>query len=71
MATVEAARAANTASQVLDQARALKLPLGDLVASRAWTTAARALGGDDMALEIAVFDRQGQLAGRRAMGKLS
>ncbi|NBJ09877.1 cobalt-precorrin-5B (C(1))-methyltransferase [Microvirga arsenatis] len=58
------ARSANTALEVLETARSLGLPLGDVVAQHAWGTAAKALRGASIALEVAVFDRNGQLVGR-------
>src|SRR5215218_6525319 len=61
---VEEARSANTALEVLETAKNLGLPLGDMVAQHAWRTAAKALRGTEIALEIAVFDRDGQLVGR-------
>lgn len=61
---VEAARNANTALEVLEIANRLELPLGDIVAQHAWRTAAKALRGAEIALEIVVFDRQGRLVGR-------
>lgn len=61
---VEEARRANTALEVLETARSLGLPLGDVVAQHAWRTAAKALRGAAIALEIAVFDRNGALVGR-------
>ncbi|MFG1464081.1 cobalt-precorrin-5B (C(1))-methyltransferase [Xanthobacter sp. DSM 24535] len=57
-------RAANTVAEAFQHATADGLMLGDLVAARAWTTAAAALGRADMALEILVFDRAGTLMGR-------
>jgi cobalt-precorrin-5B (C1)-methyltransferase len=63
-ATVTAARGANTALEVLQTANRLGLPLGDVVAQHAWHTAAKALRGAETALEIVVFDRDGQLVGR-------
>ena len=62
------AREANTAQHVLELARTadagLAAKLGDLVADAAWQTAARVLGGSGVALDVAVFDRGGELAGR-------
>ncbi|GJD50942.1 Cobalt-precorrin-5B C(1)-methyltransferase [Methylobacterium crusticola] len=58
------AAAANTALAVLDLARARDLPLADVVARHAWATAARALSGSGIALEVVVFDRDGWLVGR-------
>ncbi|WP_230533669.1 cobalt-precorrin-5B (C(1))-methyltransferase [Microvirga roseola] len=60
----EAARDANTALEVLETARRLGIPLGDVVAQHAWKTAAKALSGSAIALEIIVFDRNGALVGR-------
>jgi cobalt-precorrin-5B (C1)-methyltransferase len=61
---VEAARGANTALEVLETAKRLGLPIGDVVAQHAWRTAAKALRDTEIALEIVVFDREGQLVGR-------
>ena len=61
---VERARVANTALEVLEIAKNNGLPLGDVVAQHAWRTAAKALRGAEIALEIVVFDRDGQLVGR-------
>ncbi|MBQ0823808.1 cobalt-precorrin-5B (C(1))-methyltransferase [Microvirga sp. HBU67558] len=64
LSLVGQALGANTALEVLETAKRLGLPLGDVVAQHAWRTAAKALGGATIALEIAVFDRDGQLVGR-------
>jgi cobalt-precorrin-5B (C1)-methyltransferase len=61
---VARARRANTALEVLEMARADGLDLGCGIAEAAWRVAAKALQGTDIALEIAVFDRQGRLIGR-------
>ena len=62
------ARQANTAQHVLELAREADAKaaarLGDLVAEAAWSTAARALGETGIALDVAVFDRTGALAGK-------
>jgi cobalt-precorrin-5B (C1)-methyltransferase len=58
------ARNANTALQVLDEAKRLSFPAADAVARAAWQTARRALDDDNIALDIAVFDRAGELVGR-------
>jgi cobalt-precorrin-5B (C1)-methyltransferase len=62
------ARQANTAQHVLELARDADAKaaarLGDLVAEAAWSTAARALGETGIALDVAVFDRTGALAGK-------
>jgi cobalt-precorrin-5B (C1)-methyltransferase len=54
--------AANTAAEAFQHA--VDLPLGDVVAQAAWRTAARVLEGTDIALEVVLFDRDGQLVGR-------
>jgi cobalt-precorrin-5B (C1)-methyltransferase len=61
---VAASRGANTALEVLRTAETLRLPLADIVAQHACRTAAKALRGAGIALEIAVFDRGGRLVGR-------
>ncbi|HEX9701989.1 MAG TPA: cobalt-precorrin-5B (C(1))-methyltransferase, partial [Rhodospirillales bacterium] len=61
-AVAERAKSANTAAEVLAQAEALGLPLGDLIARRARETAMATLAGDT-AVEVAVFDREGSLVG--------
>jgi cobalt-precorrin-5B (C1)-methyltransferase len=60
----DAARRANSALQVLELARARGIALGDLVAAEARATAARVLEGSSVALDVAVFDREGRLVGR-------
>jgi cobalt-precorrin-5B (C1)-methyltransferase len=55
--------ASNTAMEAFSHAGAAGLDLPAVIADAAWTTAAAALGGG-MALEIAVFDRAGQLLAR-------
>ena len=61
---VAGACSASTALGVLHIAERLGLPLAEVVAQHAWRTAAKALGGAETALEVAVFDRAGRLAGR-------
>ncbi|MFS8043535.1 cobalt-precorrin-5B (C(1))-methyltransferase [Xanthobacter sp. AM33] len=56
--------AAHMVAEAFQIARAEGFPLGDCVARAAWATAARALDRADVALEIAVFDRDGTLMGR-------
>lgn len=56
--------AANTVAQAFEMAGARGLKLGDRIAALAWKTAAKSLGDPKIALEILVFDRHGQLAGR-------
>jgi cobalt-precorrin-5B (C1)-methyltransferase len=63
-ALVAHARTANTAAEVLARADAEGVPVGDAVAAAAWETAARVVSDTDIALEVAVFDRDGRLHGR-------
>ncbi len=62
-ALVERARGANTAAQVLALARDADVALADLVARRAREVAMATLAGPT-AVEVMVFDRDGDLAGR-------
>ncbi len=55
--------AANTTPAAFGEAEAEGIRLGDAVAAAAWETAAHVVGGTDMLLEIAVFDRHGNLVG--------
>jgi cobalt-precorrin-5B (C1)-methyltransferase len=52
---------ANTAAEAFAQATAEGIALGDTVARAAWRVAADALKGADIALDIAIFDREGRL----------
>ena len=58
---VEQVRGANTALEVLEIARATGFDLGRPIAEAGWRTAAKLLGEASVALEVAVFDRQGGL----------
>ncbi|MGH6840026.1 MAG: cobalt-precorrin-5B (C(1))-methyltransferase, partial [Methylocella sp.] len=58
------ARTANSAREVLDLASAGGFDIGTAVAEAAWRTAAKVLRGSGIALEIAVFDRDGHLLAR-------
>ena len=60
LAGVPGVAAANTVAEAF----ALAPNLADVVAARAWATAAAALDGAPVALEVAVFDRTGGLLGR-------
>ena len=60
---VEAARQANTANQVLQQAVEAGLPLADRIAAGARATALGVLDGQTE-IEVLVFDRTGTLVGR-------
>jgi cobalt-precorrin-5B (C1)-methyltransferase len=55
---------ANTAQQILEEAGERGFPLADLVAKAAWQTANAVIAGKPIALDVAIFDRQGRLAGR-------
>jgi cobalt-precorrin-5B (C1)-methyltransferase len=55
---------ANTAAQAFADARAEGIALGDAIAAAAWQTAARVVADADIAVEIILFDRDGQLVGR-------
>jgi cobalt-precorrin-5B (C1)-methyltransferase len=55
---------ARSAREVLDLARAEGFEIASPVAKAAWHTAAKALHGSAIALEIAVFDRDGHLLAR-------
>jgi cobalt-precorrin-5B (C1)-methyltransferase len=56
--------AANTTPQAFALAQTEGIALGDMVAREAQQTAARVVAGRDIAIEIAVFDRDGILVGR-------
>jgi cobalt-precorrin-5B (C1)-methyltransferase len=58
-------RASNTVAEAFGHASAAGIALGDAVAEGAWITAADALNDPAIALEIAVFDRDGNLVGRK------
>ena len=55
---------ANTGAEAFAIADALGVPLGDLVAERAWSVAAALLEGSGTELDILLFDREGRLRGR-------
>jgi len=55
---------ANTVAEAFTLAAAGAVPLGDVVAERAWRTAAAALDDAAIALEVVLFDRAGALVGR-------
>ncbi len=54
---------ANTVAEAFGHAVASGLPLGDLIAARAWATAAAVVAGTSIALEVLVFDRDRNLLG--------
>jgi cobalt-precorrin-5B (C1)-methyltransferase len=57
-------KAANTVAEAFQLAAADGLALGDTIARKAWPTAAAVLDDPEIALEILVFDREGNLMGR-------
>ncbi|PSC04845.1 cobalt-precorrin-5B (C(1))-methyltransferase [Alsobacter soli] len=60
----EAMRRANAANEVLLRSRDAGLDLGAVVADAAWRTAAKAIAGTGVSLEVVVFDRAGGLVAR-------
>lgn len=63
-ATVEAARAANSALEVLQIAGRARIDIGARVAQAAWRTSQQALDDAPVALDVVVFDRAGKLVAR-------
>jgi cobalt-precorrin-5B (C1)-methyltransferase len=61
---IEAARQANTASEILTRAEGAGLPLGDLVAAEACAKALDVLDGCGTEVEVLVTNRAGELVGR-------
>ena len=61
---IELCRDANTALLVLREAEKRGIPIGQFVAKAAWKTAAQVLDGSPIALDVAVFDRDGHIVGR-------
>ena len=64
-------RAANTAREAFELARAAGVDLGAAVAEAAWAPPRRRSRGTEIALEVAVFDRAGLLVGRDAVSRRS
>jgi cobalt-precorrin-5B (C1)-methyltransferase len=58
-------RAANTVAEAFSLAAGEGVPLGDAIASAAWGTAAAVLKGTGIELELLVFNREGELMGRK------
>lgn len=58
-------RAANTVAEAFSLAAAEGVPLGDAIAAAAWTTAARVLKNTGIELELLVYNREGELMGRK------
>jgi cobalt-precorrin-5B (C1)-methyltransferase len=63
-ALIARVNAAQSAAEVLELARAEGFDIAAPVAQAAWRTAAKALHGSTIALEITVFDREGTLLAR-------
>jgi cobalt-precorrin-5B (C1)-methyltransferase len=61
---IELCSDANTALLVLQEAEKRGIPIGQFVAKAAWKTAAQVIDGSGIALDIAVFDRDGHIVGR-------
>lgn len=62
-ALVASARSANTALQVLQEAASAGVPVGDVVAAAARTTALGVLAGAPVAVDVVVVDRDGAVVG--------
>lgn len=62
---------ANTAKEAFDLARAEGLNLAEPVAEAAWLTAAKVMRGASIALEIAIFDRDGGLLAKTPFRSVS
>ena len=54
----------NTTAEAFGLATESNVALGDAVARGAWAVAAEVLAGTDITLDIAIFDREGQLVGK-------
>lgn len=63
-------RSANTVAEAFSLAAGEGVPLGDAIASAGWTTAAAVLKGTGVELELLVFNRDGQLMGRKEFAKV-
>ncbi len=57
-------RSSNTAAHAFAHAEKAGVALGDMVAMRAWETAARVLNDGAITLDILLFDREGRLMGQ-------
>nr|WP_199699620.1 cobalt-precorrin-5B (C(1))-methyltransferase [Notoacmeibacter ruber] len=55
----------NTVAEAFSHATEAQLPLGDVLAERAWTTAAKVLRQGE--LQLLIFDREGALRGEKKM----
>jgi cobalt-precorrin-5B (C1)-methyltransferase len=61
--TVAGISSANTTAEAFARAATDGLPLGDVIAARAWQTAAEVLAGIEIALQVMLFDRSGGFVG--------
>ena len=59
----ELVKSSNTAAEAFQHAARDGIALGDAVAGAAWETAATVVAGKPIAIEIAVFDRDGRIVG--------
>jgi cobalt-precorrin-5B (C1)-methyltransferase len=66
----ERIRGANTVAEAFSAATAEDIPVGDAVAKAAWATAAAVLNGTDIELEVLVFNRDGELMGRKDFARV-
>ena len=64
VALADAVRTANTVAEAFQMARGEGIALGDRIAEKAWHTAAAVMKKPEIALQIVVFDREGELVGR-------
>ena len=62
-------RGANTVAEAFSTASAEGVPVGDAIARQAWTTAAAVLEGTGIELELLVFNRDGELMGKKDFAK--
>jgi cobalt-precorrin-5B (C1)-methyltransferase len=58
-------RGTNTVAEAFSLAAGEGVPLGDAIASAAWSTAATVLRGTGIELELLVFNREGELMGKK------
>ena len=62
-------RGANTVAEAFSTASAEGVPVGDAIAHQAWTTAAAVLEDTGIELELLVFNRDGELMGKKDFTK--
>ncbi|MEY3527516.1 MAG: hypothetical protein RI997_1625 [Pseudomonadota bacterium] len=60
----DAMRQANAANEVLDRCRKAGIDIATPIAEAAWKTAAKALGGSDIDLDVVVVTREGEVIAR-------